>query len=204
MSYYSDTSDDPTPQPTPAPPTAWQPSLALVALIVAIAGLFLPGGIDFDKIKPDPKPIPPFVEPEPKPQPKPVIDITKTEGAWIVVVEQTEKRTLEQAKLMRDLPFWKSLESRGLKWRHYDYDADDAVEFRKLSDDVGLPLVCPIIKNLVHSVLGHRQSRCQPCSRGLPCNQLYFLCSCNTQAIAKSYWQAMARLLPQSLLHFGL
>jgi len=129
------------PQPTPVPPTAWQPSLALVALIVAIAGLFLPGGIDFDKIKPDPKPIPPFVEPEPKPQPKPVIDITKTEGAWIVVVEQTEKRTLEQAKLMRDLPFWKSLESRGLKWRHYDYDADDAVEFRKLSDDVGLPAV---------------------------------------------------------------
>ena len=130
MGYYSNSEAEPTPQPLPAPP--WKPSMALVALLVAIAGLFSPGGIDFDKL-PIPKPIPPFVEPK--------VDPAKTEGSWVVVVEQTEQRTPEVAKLLRDLPWWQSLEARGLKWRHYDYDAADAVGYRKLADDVGLPAV---------------------------------------------------------------
>jgi hypothetical protein len=125
-------------QPTPQPVAEWKPSLALVALLVAIAGLFLPGGIDFDKL-PIPGPVPPYVEPEPTPTPKPVIDPAKTEGAWVVVVEQTEKRTVEQAKLLRDTQYWQSLETRGLNWRHYDYDSADAAGYRKLADEVGMP-----------------------------------------------------------------
>lgn len=128
--YLDESRIEPTPQPTPAP--SWKPSMALVALLVAIAGLFFPGGIDFDKL-PIPKPIPPFVEP--------VVDPAKTEGSWVVVIEQTEQRTPEQAKLLRDLPWWQSLEARGLKWRHYDYDAADAVAYRKQADEVGLPAV---------------------------------------------------------------
>lgn len=134
MGYYSSNETEPTPQPQPRPISLFvgQPSMALVALIVAIAGLFFPGGIDFDKL-PIPKPIPPFVEP--------VVDPAKTEGSWVVVIEQTEQRTPEVAKLLRDFPWWQSLEARGLKWRHYDYDATDATAYRKLADEVGLPAV---------------------------------------------------------------
>ncbi len=42
---------------------------------------------------------------------------------------------------MRDLPYWKSLSGRGLKWRHYDYDSDDAKPYRPLADEIGMPAV---------------------------------------------------------------
>lgn len=128
MSYYS---DEPLPQPTPQPepsPQPKQPSLAAIALIVAVAGLFLPVGADGWKL---PIPTPPFVEP--------VIDATKTEGSWVVIVEQTEDRSLQTAELMRDLPYWQSLKARGLKYRHYDYDSDNAAPYRAKADSIGMP-----------------------------------------------------------------
>jgi hypothetical protein len=67
------------------------------------------------------------------------VDPAKTEGSWVVVIEQTEKRTLEHAKLLRDTQYWQSLEARGLNWRHYDYDAAEAAGYRKLADEVGMP-----------------------------------------------------------------
>jgi hypothetical protein len=128
-----DIQPDPGPTPGPAPaPEQWKPSMAAVALLVAIAGLFMPVGADGWKF-PIPKPFPPFVEP--------IIDAAKTEGSWVIVVEQTEQRTPEQSKLMRDLPYWQSLSGRGLKWRHYDYDADDAKPYQTLADAVGMPAV---------------------------------------------------------------
>lgn len=134
MSYYNDSQQEPGPEPTPAPKPAWKPSLALVALVVAVAGLFMPGELRFEKL---PIPIPPFVEP--------LVDPAKTEGSWVVIVEQTEQRTPEQAKLMRDTAWWLSLEKRGLKWRHYDYDSADAVAYRKLADEVGMPTALVIL-----------------------------------------------------------
>lgn len=128
MSYYSDTRDDPSPQP--APPIA-KPSMALVALIIAVAGLFLPFGGNGWTF-PLPNPVPPFVEP---------IDNAKTEGSWVIVVEQTEARSAEAAQLLRDLPYWQALEKRGLKWRHYDYDSGDAKPYRVLADAIGMPAV---------------------------------------------------------------
>lgn len=131
MSYYDSNEQEPEPIPPPTPPAKaipWQ----WVILAIAILGLLLPpsGGWKFDSL---PIPVPPFVEP--------TIDPAKTEGSWVVIVEQTEQRTPDQAKLMRDTPYWQSLESRGLKWRHYDYDADDAADYRKLADAVGMPAV---------------------------------------------------------------
>lgn len=146
MSYYNDSQKEPAPVPEPTPDNkpAWKPSLAMVALVVAIAGLFMPGGISFDKL---PIPIPPFVEP--------LVDPAKTEGSWVVVVEQTEQRTPEQAKLMRDTAWWLSLEKRGLWHRPYDYDSPDAVPYRKLADEVGMPMVLIILgKGDVGKVLG--------------------------------------------------
>lgn len=131
MSYYSDTRDDPTPAPPPSPPHIAKPSMALVALIIAVAGLFLPFGGNGWTF-PLPNPVPPFVEP---------IDNAKTEGSWVIVVEQTEARSAEAAKLLRDLPYWQSLEKRGLKWRHYDYDSADAKPYRVLADAIGMPAV---------------------------------------------------------------
>lgn len=122
--------DDPQPSPVPMPPETWRPSLAMVALLLAVAGLFMPMGEGGWKL---PIPVPPFVEP--------TVDPAKTEGSWVVVVEQTEQRTPEQASLMRDTVFWDGLKVRGLKFRHYDYDSSDAVGYRPLADSVGMPAV---------------------------------------------------------------
>jgi hypothetical protein len=137
--YLDDTPQgDTTPQPTPKPISlfvgAWE--VALLALLVAIAGLFLPGGIDFDRL---PIPVPPFDNVAP------VVDPADTEGSWVVVVEQTEQRTLEQAKLLRDTQYWQSLETRGLNWRHYDYDSADAKAYRAQADAVGMPAVVIVL-----------------------------------------------------------
>lgn len=102
------------------------------SLTVTVGGTPPPGPT------PDPKP-----DPKPDPPPTP-IDISKTEGAWVLIIEQTEARSTEAAKLMRDLPYWQSLETRGLKWRHYDYDSDDAKPYRPLADEVGMPAVIVI------------------------------------------------------------
>lgn len=130
MSYYSNDSEPiivvPDPPPTPPKkPIPWQ----WITLGIAVLGLLLPpnGGWKFDSL-----PIPiPIIDTKPDP--------AKTEWSWVVVVEQTEARTPEQAKLLRDLPYWQSLEKRGLKWRHYDYDAEDAKAYRALADTVGIP-----------------------------------------------------------------
>ena len=86
---------------------------------------------------PDPEP-----EPGPKPDPEPTpIDISKTEGSWVLIIEQTENRSLETANLMRDIPYWKSLQARGLNPRPYDYDAEEAKPYRDKADKAGMPLV---------------------------------------------------------------
>jgi hypothetical protein len=130
MSYYG-TSDDvlptPTPEPTPSPDVR-KPSLAAVALLVAIAGLFLPMGSGSFVL-----PIPPIIET--------VVDPDTTVGSYVVVVEQTEDRSLEDAKIMRDVPYQQDLVKRGLKWRPYDYELDAAAPYRALADEVGMPAV---------------------------------------------------------------
>ena len=126
------TDDTPRPVPIVEPAESWalERYVAFIALAIGLLGCFLPSTGEGWNL---PIPVPPFVEP--------VVDPADTEGSWVVVVEQTEKRTLEQAKLMRDTPYWDALKARGLKYRHYDYDSDDSASYRKLADSVGMPAV---------------------------------------------------------------
>ena len=144
---YMQTDDTPKPTPIVEPAESWafEKYVAIAALAIGLLGCFLPStGGDWSL----PIPVPPFVEP--------VVDPAATEGSWVVVVEQTEQRTVEQARLMRDTLYWDSLKLRGLKYRHYDYDAEDASNYRKLADSVGLPAVAIVggKGDLVGKVLG--------------------------------------------------
>lgn len=99
------------------------------SLTVTVGGTPPPGPT------PDPKP-----DPKPDPPPTP-IDISKTEGAWVLIIEQTETRSLETAKLIRDIPYWQSIQARGLNPRPYDYDAPEVAPYRATADAIGLPAV---------------------------------------------------------------
>jgi hypothetical protein len=128
MGYY-DTSDEAAPEPTPAPEPN-KISVAAVALIVAIAGLFMPMNMEGCK---GVLPTPPYVEP--------VVNPAETKDSWVIVVDQTEGRTVEAAKIMRDIPYQKELASRGLRWRTYDYDLPESMPYRAIADEVGIPAV---------------------------------------------------------------
>lgn len=102
--------------------------VAWIIGIAAFAGLFLPS----DRFS---LPIPddiPFVEP--------VIDLEQTKGSWVVVIEETEQRTPDVIRLLDDTPYWQSLLTRGLKYRHYDDDSDDAKKYEALVTELGLPM----------------------------------------------------------------
>lgn len=105
-----------------------------ITLAIAAAGLFLPfANCNCDAL---PIPVPPFVEP--------LVDPAKTEGSWVVVVEETEQRTPAIAKVLGDTNWWRSLEQRELKWRHYDEDAVEAKPYQAIAGEVGLPAVIVI------------------------------------------------------------
>lgn len=94
---------------------------------------------------PDPKP-----KPDPEPKPKPITGV-----AWIVVIEETDQRNEQTARVLNDTLYWKGLESRGIKYRFYDKDSPDlkGKNFdsyqtidpqgqsirRKYADELGLP-----------------------------------------------------------------
>ena len=80
----------------------------------------------------------------PIPIPTPIdnkVDPVKTEGSWVILIEETEDRNVDTAKVIGDLAYWRSLNDRGLNWRHYDDDASEAKPFLKLAESVGYPAV---------------------------------------------------------------
>lgn len=121
--YINDQTPTP-PQPQPVKSIPW----TAIALVVAVAGCFLPSTQSCSV----PFPVPPFVEP--------VVDPAKTEGSWVIVIEETSDRTPERAKLL-NANLWRELESRGLKYRHYDQDAPDAAAYKVMVDEFGVPLL---------------------------------------------------------------
>ena len=73
------------------------------------------------------------MQPIPDPSPMPA------KPAWVILVEQTEERSPETAKIMAASKFWEGLVARGIKWRTYDYDAPEAASYRKIADGTGMP-----------------------------------------------------------------
>lgn len=70
-------------------------------------------------------PLPPVPEPEPSP---PVV----TSETTIVVIEETSSRDFDTASVLGDITFWTSL---GVKFRLYDDDSPDAVQYLPLVKD---------------------------------------------------------------------
>lgn len=69
------------------------------------------------------------------------------EGAWVVVVEETSERSPAVARVAGDGEFWKSLESRGVKWRFYDVDSPDAKSYREPAEKAGIPAILVLDAN---------------------------------------------------------
>lgn len=86
-----------------------------------------------------PKPEPPKPEPNP---PEPAKSVS-----WVVVIEETADRTPAQAKVLADLKWWQSLETRNIKWRHYDEDSDDAEVYKDTIRSLKLPAVVLLSKD---------------------------------------------------------
>jgi len=85
----------------------------------------------------DTKPPTPPDDDEDKPTPPPVT----VEGAWVILVEQTEERGqhVDWLLVQQNTVLWDSILQRGMKWRWYDYDSNDALMYRKDADKAGLP-----------------------------------------------------------------
>ena len=78
--------------------------------------------------------------PIPIPIVDPVVDPAKTEGSYVVVIEQTEDRTPAIAKLLgQDLKT--ELEARGLRYRAYDVDSDEAKPYKTIATTLPYLLV---------------------------------------------------------------
>jgi hypothetical protein len=77
--------------------------------------------------------------PDPQPAKEPV--------SWVVVVEETAARTPATARVTADLKFWESLEARGVQFRQYDKDAEEAEQYLSGIDISSLPVVLFLSKS---------------------------------------------------------
>lgn len=141
MPSYRDLFDrraTPPPQPRPdAPRRAPGASVAWIALVIALAGCFLPRQAGCNL--PVPVPTPDDGDGQDQAQP---VDPATTAGAWVVVVEESAERSPAAARVLTDASFWADLrDGRGLRWRFYDDDAPEAAPYRQLAESVGLPAV---------------------------------------------------------------
>lgn len=75
------------------------------------------------------------------------------EGAWVLIIEETSERSPVVARLTGDQEYWQSLESRGLHWRFYDVDSENAASYRDKAKEVGLPALIIVDKdgNPIHA-----------------------------------------------------
>jgi hypothetical protein len=87
-----------------------------------------------------PAPVPPD---EDKDKPVPPTPPVVVEGAWVILVEQTQDRLNHQDWLLiqQNTSLWESLSKKGIKWRWYDYDSSDALMYTKDADKAGLPAI---------------------------------------------------------------
>lgn len=70
------------------------------------------------------------VVPTPTPQPNPVVPTPVVGDLFLVVIEETGERTPETASVLQgSSEFWQSLKRRGVVFRWYDDDSDDAEQY---------------------------------------------------------------------------
>jgi hypothetical protein len=102
-----------------------------------------------DDVTPAPKPAPPPAPPQPEPGPGPV---ASPNVAWIIVVEESAKRTPAEGKLFTDAAFWNSMRAKGVQMKLYDRDAippakhyldyeDQAIDLTTGQPSPGVPFV---------------------------------------------------------------
>lgn len=72
---------------------------------------------------PTPTPQPQPSPPQPNPTPVPV---ALEDRVWIAVVEETDQRTLDTARVLNDYGFWESVRARGNAYAFYDRGDDTA------------------------------------------------------------------------------
>lgn len=87
-------------------------------------------------VNPPTPPTPPGPNP---PTPNPPVTPTVAD-AWIIVVEETSKRTPVSIQVLNDLTFWKSLPVEG--WRFYDKDSPDVkrMKYDVMAAQTNVPL----------------------------------------------------------------
>ena len=93
-----------------------------VLIFVAIAiqsGWSIPS---FDRL-----PVPPFGQ------------TVKLDGAWFVVIEESDGRPAFVANLKSDFGLWAEVETLGAKRRFYDKDLPEAEPYRQRAEAAGLP-----------------------------------------------------------------
>lgn len=92
---------------------------------------------------PGPRPIPvPDPSPSPLPTPDPIVTYP---GSWILVIRQTEKLDADWAIMKGDAKYWSELESRGLHWRYYDDEDDDAKRYVERLTTMRVPIPALVI-----------------------------------------------------------
>lgn len=101
-------------------------------------------------------------EPEPGPDPQPDDNDVKPpvviEGAWVILVEETEDRSkyIDWLLIQQDASLWQSLSDRGIKWRWYDDDSADAAKYKKDADKTGLPSI--LVYDKSGNLIGHKKA----------------------------------------------
>lgn len=107
------------------------------------------------KVQPEPTPNP---DPEPSPNPNPVPPPVTIDGAWVILVEETEDRVnnVEWLTVQQNTSVWQSLNDKGFKWRWYDDDSVDANRYLKDVQTTGTPAL--LVYDKSGNLLGQKKA----------------------------------------------
>jgi hypothetical protein len=72
------------------------------------------------------RPPPPGPGPKPQPEPEPTPPIPSAKSVYLAVVRDPGMVAPEQARLLRDTPFWDALKASGHEWDFYAHTSPEA------------------------------------------------------------------------------
>ena len=70
----------------------------------------------------------------------------KLQNAYVLIIEESEERKPEVARLLGNSNYFDSLAARKIKWRVYDKDSPDAKSYVEAAEKAGLPAVLLLTK----------------------------------------------------------